>query len=64
MLQSITNLFKRDSHFQKSLKATSILNDVETVNINDIRDMLQGMSVVHLGFEANDSNNDFYDINT
>jgi hypothetical protein len=43
MFQSITKLFRRESHFERSFKLSSILNDADTVNINDIRDMLQGI---------------------
>ena len=44
MLNSLSNFFRRDSHFERCLKGCSILNNDVTINIHDIRDMLLGLN--------------------
>lgn len=42
MILSISNYFKKESPFERGLKKSSILNNEETLNIHDLREMLKG----------------------
>lgn len=53
MFKTFGNIFRKKTQFEIELANSTILNNAETVNINDIKNLLLGLYNfnLHLGFQ-------------